>query len=408
MLAVTPGVYDVLTETDPSKHTFKRKLIGKAISERSMRMFEPVMNGQLDIFLELLRTTSQANNPVNVTQLVTRFAFDTVGLLAFGQHLKTQTDPKYRAFSEAQVIGNYIGNIFMQWPFVYHSGIVSILERLNPSPVLAYNRGIEEMIASRMAEGNHVRHDLYAIIADELNANGENLQDSEIWAEASFFLGAGADTVATLMSATFFYLSRNPEAYDRLAKEVRSVFTEESEIRGGPKLNSCEYLRATLDEALRLAPPAPGTLWRRARSNSSSQPLIIDGHVIPSGVEFGVNTYALHHNEDIFPNSFAFTPERWLKSETPAEQLRMMHEAFNAFSVGARSCGGKAMAYLESSLLIAKVIWLFDFEAVPGKLGELGAGSEDMGMGRDRKGEFQIYDGGTAIKDGPRLLFKAR
>jgi cytochrome P450 len=407
-LVVTPGVYDVLTETDPTVHSFRRKLIGKAVSERSMRIFEPVMETQIDIFLELLRDASQNRTPVNMATPITRLALDVVGLLAFGHQMNTQMDTRYRHFTDAQIIGNYIANIFMQWPFVYQCGIVDLLEKIHPSPVLAYNRGIEEMIAGRVAEGKSVRHDLYSVVADELNPKGDSLQDSDMWAEASFFLVAGADTVSTLLSAALFYLSRTPRAYERLAQEVRSAFTAGSEIRGGRKLTSCEYLRATLDEALRLCPPVPGTLWREVDPKDSKDPIVIDGHVIPPGVEFGVHTFSLHHNEDIFPDAFAFRPERWIKSETPPEEMKVMQEAFNPFSVGARSCAGKAMAYLESTVVMAKIFWYFDFEAVPGKLGQLGAGGPGMGLGREKADEFQIYDGGTAIRDGPNLILVPR
>jgi hypothetical protein len=36
------------------------------------------------------------------------------------------------------------------------------------------------------------------------------------------------------------------------------------------------------------------------------------------------------------------------------------------------------MAYLETSLFIAKTLWYFDFEAAPGKLGALEEGSQGL------------------------------
>lgn len=70
---------------------------------------------------------------------------------------------------------------------------------------------------------------------------------------AVFFL-AGGDTTATALSALFFYLSRNPEAYGKLADEIRTTFSSHSEIHGGPKLAGCRYLRACIEEALRMSP----------------------------------------------------------------------------------------------------------------------------------------------------------
>ncbi|KAI1404194.1 cytochrome P450 [Hypoxylon fuscum] len=87
---------------------------------------------------------------------------------------------------------------------------------------------------------------------------------------------------------------------------------------------------------------------------------------------------------DYFPDPFAFRPERWLVDDDAT--LRRMHSAFCPFSVGARACAGKPMAYFEASLVFAKTLWRFDFEAAPGKVGEVGAGVSGRTDGRGRDG----------------------
>lgn len=217
---------------------------------------------------------------------------------------------------------------------------------------------------------------------------------------------AGGDTSATVMAALFFYLSRNPECYTKLAYEIRTTFNSASEIRNGPKLSACQYLRACIDEALRMSPPAPGTPWRE-QSQSDKQPLIIDGHVIPRGTLVGVNVYSILHNENYFPDPFVFNPERWLVTHSE-EKMKTMHDAFILFSAGPRVCAGKSMAYLETSLILAKTLWHFDFEKATGKPGDLGAGSSSGIFGRHRKSEFQLYEMISSTHDGPNLVFHPR
>lgn len=217
----------------------------------------------------------------------------------------------------------------------------------------------------------------------------------------------GAFSVATAMSALLFYLSRERRCYEKLAAEIRSTFQRADEIRSGQQLSSCQYLRACIDEALRIAPPIPGTGWRELKSSDGGS-LVVDGHVVPPGTEVGVNTYALHHNEEYFPNPYKFEPERWLATETPEEQRNIMRAAFAPFSIGYRACTGKAMAYLESSLIIAKILWYFDFEIPPGPLGHVGGGKSGAAGGRDRVAEYQLYDVLSAGHEGPYLLFHPR
>jgi cytochrome P450 len=203
----------------------------------------------------------------------------------------------------------------------------------------------------------------------------------------------------------FFYLSRHPEVYRKLAKEIRSTFANASDIQGGPQLSGCKYLRACINESLRMTPPVSGTLWREHDRNDK-QPFVVDGHVIPPGTQVGVSIYCIHHNEKYFPQPFDFSPERWLVDDEAV--LRRMNSAFCPFSVGARACAGKAMAYLEMSLVVAKTFFKFDFEVPPGDLGQVGAGQAGRTDGRDRTDEFQLYDIFAAMHDGPNLLFRPR
>jgi cytochrome P450 len=159
-----------------------------------------------------------------------------------------------------------------------------------------------------------------------------------------------------------------------------------------------------------MSPPVPGVAWRQqaAEDPQKGQPLIIDGHVIPPGTQIGVSAYALHHNEKYFPSPFSFQPERWLNAAKDPTQAARMRSAFVPFSVGSRSCAGKAMAYLEASLVVAKALWSFDFEAAPGELGHVGGGGPGKGVGRERPDEYQLYDIFAASHSGPYLVFNPR
>lgn len=375
-----------------------------------MRIFEPTMIRQIDTFLCIILSSSQSQSPVNMTEKLKRLGIDTVSLLAFGYPLNTQVDTKYRFLIDAHTFGNYRVNLFMQFPLLKKIRIYSFLELFFAKEVRKYFNVIEHMIASRVAEDKHVRHDLYSMVADDMNPDGEQyLKDSEIWAEAGFFFPAGGETTSTLLAAAFFYLSRNRSAYENLAREIRSSFQTGDEIKGGPVLAGCKYLRACIDETMRMSPPAPATLWRELSvTDTSPEPWIVDGHIIPPGIQVGVNTYATHHNEEIFPASFEFKPERWNDPGLSQQQRALMNSAFQPFSIGTRSCAGKAMAYLQSSIVLAKTIWYFDFETTHGNLGKLGAGRPDLGKGRDREGEYQLYELLSSTHDGPSLEFHAR
>lgn len=219
-----------------------------------------------------------------------------------------------------------------------------------------------------------------------------------------------SDTTATTLSALFFYLSQHSNVYRKLADEIRSTFATCESIHAGPDLTGCSYLRACIDEALRINPPIPSALWRQQTTSRHStkgdvdqEPVIIDGHVISPGTEVGVNAWALHHNEEYFSNPFQFNPERWL-SKAPENDTNKC--AFIPFSIGPRGCAGKAMAYLEISLVVAKTVWCFDLEKAPSSSGC--AFDQYSQLEEQRTREYPMGDCFTASHSGPYLRVHPR
>lgn len=218
---------------------------------------------------------------------------------------------------------------------------------------------------------------------------------------------SGGMTTSGLLTAVLFYLSGHPAVYERLALEIRRTFPDGKAIKRGPLLTSCTYLRAVIDESLRLFVPMTSMPWREEEDTpaSASEPFIVDGHIIPRGTMVVVNTYCIMHNPEYFSDPFSFQPERWL-DEANRETL---HRAFVPFGLGESTCLGKGMAYLKASLVVAKMLWYFDFERAPGDDGRLGGGWPGCNDGaRSRPDEFQLYDGIVSDHDGPNLIFAER
>jgi hypothetical protein len=61
------------------------------------------------------------------------------------------------------------------------------------------------------------------------------------------------------------------------------------------------------------------------------------------------------------------------------------------------------MAYMEMSMTVARVVYLFDMRLAPGS--HIGEGSPDLEFGRHRPMEFQLKDTFTASKEGPLIEF---
>lgn len=234
---------------------------------------------------------------------------------------------------------------------------------------------------------------------------GKGFTGPELWGESNLLIIAGSDTTSTALASAFFYLVHNPAALEKLSEEVRSVFDNVEDIHAGPQLNSCVYLRAVIDEAMRLSPPVGGALPREVLPGG----IDIDGHHIPAGVVVGTPHYALHHHPSYYPAPFIFTPERWIagsSSSVTRDSVALAQSAFCPFSVGPRGCIGKGLAYNELMTGLGRTVWMYDFKLAEGE--RVGEGSADMEWGRQREGEYQLSDSFTSLKNGPMVEFRER
>jgi cytochrome P450 len=187
-------------------------------------------------------------------------------------------------------------------------------------------------------------------------------------------LSSGSDTTATALSSTIFYLARNPEAYTRVVNEVRRFFKNASDVCLGQTLNSCVYLRACVNESMRLSPPIGSALWRELTDGGCS----IGGIHLRAGVEVGTCIYSIHHRSDYYPDQFAYKPDRWVVSEATGvsrKDVDLALSAYTPFSLEPRSCLGKSLAVSELMLTIAVILCAFDFRTPEGAVGRLGEGT---------------------------------
>lgn len=216
---------------------------------------------------------------------------------------------------------------------------------------------------------------------------------------------AGSHSTATTLSATLFYLLRSPSALKKLELEVRGAFHEAEDVHLGTKLSSCRYLRACLDEAMRMTPPIGGILPREILRGG----VVIDGEVFPQGTDIGVPCYACHHSERYFPEALTFKPERWLADDggrASEESILLAQSAFCPFSLGPRGCPGKELAYAEMMIILANLVLLFDMSFDEVTLSQK-EGKERPGSANGSP-EFQTTDKFISEHDGPMVAFKSR
>ena len=167
------------------------------------------------------------------------------------------------------------------------------------------------------------------------------------------------------------------------------------DIRAGPALNQCNFLRACVDETMRMIPGIANILPRVVSPGG----MVVEGEQIPEGTQVGCSLYALHRNPNYFRNPDNFQPERWMSGDSlvPPETRK----AFFPFSYGPRTCPGAHLALAELYLAVARVVFVYDMRLAPDAPC---CGSSLSGRCTDR--QFTSFVG--LDLDGPMVQFRAR
>jgi cytochrome P450 len=281
---------------------------------------------------------------------------------------------------------------------------------------MAYSR---QQLTERTALGDETdrRDFFYYLLKARDPETGQGFTMPELWGESNLLIIAGSDTTSTAMAATLFYLVRHPDALAKATEEIRSKFSSVEDIHQGPQLTSCTYLRACIDEAMRLSPSVGGLLPREVLPGG----ITIDGERIPAGTIVGTPHYAIHHNPAYYPDPFEYRPERWIAVKNKdsgdekigmaagftEEQVALAQSAFCPFSIGPRGCIGKGLAYVEMTNTLARVLFMYDLRKAVG-VADPGEGNPGAEWGRHRPGEFQLIDTFTSLKNGPMVEFRRR
>lgn len=162
--------------------------------------------------------------------------------------------------------------------------------------------------------------------------------------EAITVVAAGTETTSWALSVITFQLLSQPAILERLRRELLGhVPGDGKSLPLWTVLEKLPYLGAVIQEGLRLSYGVAGPIALEApdedlvyRGEWNKRPVEL---VIPRGSAMAMSPYVTHHDEGVFPDSYAFIPERWLDDQM--RRRKSLEKGLMAFSRGPRACMGK-------------------------------------------------------------------
>ncbi len=214
------------------------------------------------------------------------------------------------------------------------SPMTRILERVGPfAEFVRIQEEVDEilfaLIGERRKDGAD-RNDVLTMLLEARHEDGSPMSEQEIRDELLTLLVAGHETTATSLAWAFARLVHEPRVLARLVEE----------IDGGDDA----YVTATIQETLRARPVLPNVAPRLV-----AKPIEVGDWTYPTGCSLVANGYLIHHDPEIYPNPYAFRPERFL-DEAPGTYTWI------PFGGGRRRCLGASFAMLEMTVVLRALL----------------------------------------------------
>ncbi|KAL9110537.1 MAG: hypothetical protein Q9227_004895 [Pyrenula ochraceoflavens] len=340
------------------------------------------------------------SKPVNLCDLFSCFSADIITRYAFG------TSYNFLGYTDfispfAMAVAGFkkAGQVSIQFPM-----LPKILNRvpdswilfLRPSfaPVAEFKKEILRLIdieKAKIKDGTGEKSH-QSIFGQLLNSDlpSSELDSYRLMEEGVALIGAAIDTTKWATVVTIVHILRDTAVLRRLRQELDGAIPDPARLPSLAALEKLPFFMACIEEGIRLS---YGGFARSPRLHPKA--LQYGSWRIPPRTPISTDAWSMHHDEEIFPESFAYRPERWL-NDPKAPSGKSLSRYSLAFGKGTRVCLGMQLAYAEMELSLAALFRRFDFELFE-------SGRKDVDVYSDAIGPAAHPD-----SVGPRVLLSIR
>ncbi|KAA2235340.1 cytochrome P450 [Salinarimonas soli] len=350
---LAPGMADGLLTADGEEWRLQRRTLAPLFTPRTVQGFVPAMGAATERMLR--RWRRRDGRILDMSLEMTRVTLDVLERTIFTQGPAHDPDALGRAitrFFEA------VGPIDPLDVFGMPDWLPR-LGRLQARPALAYfERVVTELIDARKAlsaAGGPVPRDILTLLLEASDPEtGRGLSDIAVGANVITFIGAGHETTANALSWALYLISQTPDVRARLEAEVDAALSDDP--IGPEDLARLPFVRAVLEETMRLFPPVP------FMSRAAVEDDRVAGYKVPRGTLVIVAPWILHRHRTLWSDPDAFDPDRFM------EDCRGSVDrfAYLPFGAGPRVCIGASFALQEAVVVLAQIIRTARFELAEG------------------------------------------
>ena len=325
-----------LAVNNGSFHTSRRKLLYQAFQPRALDSYIPTMEKITDAYLQKwsqMKTLSWYPE-------IRDYTFD----IASNLFMSTDGGSKTPV---GEYFETWCGGLFtlpIALPWTKFGKALKARKKLLQS--------LEQIIVKRQQSEDSEQDALGLLIAAK-DDEGNSLTLEELKDQVLLLLFAGHETLTSAIASFCLLTAQHPEVMEHLRAEQDNLNL--SDTPTAEDFKQMTYLDMVLKEVMRLVPPVGGG-FRKAIDTFE-----FAGYRIPKGWTIQYQIAQTHQDEDLYPESDRFDPERF----APNNAIDKASFGYIPFGGGLRECLGKEFARLEMRLFASKLIKDYQWSLVP-------------------------------------------
>ncbi|KAG8706591.1 hypothetical protein FRC08_000954 [Ceratobasidium sp. 394] len=319
----------------------------------------------------LARLSEPSHPPIDFQDVVARFTLDSGTEFLFGRDVHSLAAPLpypnsppiddsasfAAAFGRAQELLMVRFGLAKLWPFA------EMFWDRTGEDMGTINAYVQPILKEKLEEKRRINGKGNSEKAgDELENGADTLLDhlvqftddeTVIKDEIINILVAGRDTTAATLTFAVYLLAMNPNVMAKLRTEILAHIGP-TNYPTPDTFRDMKYLRAVINETLRLFPAVPMNERTAVRSTvfkSGGKTFYV-----PKGANVGYSVLHMHRRKDLWgPDAEEFDPERWI-DERLRKYVTPNPFIFLPFNAGPRICLGQQFAYNESSFFLVRLL----------------------------------------------------
>ncbi|KAJ3696973.1 hypothetical protein LUZ61_000678 [Rhynchospora tenuis] len=327
--------------------------ISELLSGKRVQSFHEIRKEEVANLISDIKKACSLSNPVNMSmelqalsnKIITRVTFgDGIVARGYGQILE-----------ETQRILGGLWVDYLPW-LSWIDALTGLRKRLEKNFTELdefYNHVIKEHMRgdAQKHEPSDLVHVLLQLHKDPVYGMTFNSMNHVKGIITDMFIN-GTDTSSATLTWIMTELMRNPRVMAKARDEVRKKAGNKGKVEEDD-LQDLTYLKLVVKETMRLRTPVPLV------PRETTETCVIQGHELPPKSRVIINARAICLDQNTWENPEEFRPERFVDSN-----VDFISQDFSLvpFGVGRRSCPGINFALPVVELVLANLLYCFDWE----------------------------------------------